>query len=354
MVEVECDLPLKLNKRPQALTRPDGKRIKYHDFGFTLAFAVTFHKIQGKTMNKLILDLNQNPQVPFTLQTLYVGISRVRSSCDLRLLPPLSSSAAVGWPHLHRLKHNADYLNWLKCYQDSVFSDMLAQRYATKPVTTPSTANKSIKTSSHNKISVNNVLTPSETYTSQILHSTSVTSQPSLFINQTPADLLQHDQLNIVLPVDVQLYLRLNNLTVIPAQPDGHCIMHAWSITTGQSLATIKDIVATEYSINKNFYSKFAVTEKHLSSYLSHHEYALQSVDTVINILCNATNTTAVIIGQQYLYTQDLHDSTLTHVEPVANTTEFRQIKPVSGLTTNTIFLLKTASHYDAIILPNQ
>ena len=87
-----------------SIIRTDGKRIMYHDFGFSLAFAVTYHKIQGKTVPKLILDLNNNSQVPLQLQSLYVGISRVRCSKDLRILPPLSSSSA-NMVHLTRLHH---------------------------------------------------------------------------------------------------------------------------------------------------------------------------------------------------------------------------------------------------------
>jgi hypothetical protein len=333
--------------------------VKYHDFGFSLAFAVTFHKIQGKTANKLILDLNQNSQVPITLPTLYVGISRVRHSRDLRLLPPLSSST-IAWPHLRNLKHNNHYLQWSKSYNDGIFSFSPAPQFATNIQTKSGKTSKKPSSNLHNDNANDVHILPCSklsshpvTITKQTAHKT-LTKQPSLFTNQTLTQLLLLDQLDVVLQVDIQLYLRLNNLTVIPAQPDGHCLIHAWSISTGQSLSYIKDIIANEYTLNKHFYSSFGITELDLSSYLSDRQYSLQSVDAVINILCNATNTTAAIIGQQYVYTQDLHDNTVTHFQPVSNTTEFRQIKPISGLTTDTIFLLKTASHYDAIILPRQ
>ena len=118
LVEGYAVIPLKNSRRPQSLTRSDGKRVTYHDYGYSLAFSVTFHKMQGKTVSKLILDLNHNSQVPLPLQSLYVGISRVRHAKDLRVIPALSPS---GWSHLQRLHQNDAYLQWFNSYQDHKF-----------------------------------------------------------------------------------------------------------------------------------------------------------------------------------------------------------------------------------------
>lgn len=56
---------------------------------YELGFAVTYHKVQGMTLTRLILDINERGFAPeLTLQALYVGISRVRHGNDLRVLPP--------------------------------------------------------------------------------------------------------------------------------------------------------------------------------------------------------------------------------------------------------------------------
>ena len=135
LVDGSCVIPLKLNKRPESLARSDGRMIKYHDFGYSLAFSVTYHKIQGKTVNKLILDLNKNPMSSLSLQSLYVGISRVRRASDLRILPPLSFSN-IGWTYLKGLHHNKDYTCWSKSYKDHMFTG--EKQSDTKNTTRPS------------------------------------------------------------------------------------------------------------------------------------------------------------------------------------------------------------------------
>ena len=79
-------MPLLLNKKAQRDFSVGKTRFKYHDFGFELAFAVTFHKIQGQTLDKIVLDLNGTGPPPMTLAALYVGISRVRRAADMRVL----------------------------------------------------------------------------------------------------------------------------------------------------------------------------------------------------------------------------------------------------------------------------
>jgi len=114
-------IPLKLSKRTQSLKRSDGKNVKNHDFGYSLAFSVTYHKIQGKTVSKLVLDLNQNSLVPLNLQSLYVGISRVRSANDMRILPAISLSS-VSWSHLTSLHQSEEYLQWADSYKDHILT----------------------------------------------------------------------------------------------------------------------------------------------------------------------------------------------------------------------------------------
>ena len=54
-----------------------------------LLFAVTYHKVQGVTLDKLILSINKHPNylLRLALSSLYVGISRVKKLDNIRVLP---------------------------------------------------------------------------------------------------------------------------------------------------------------------------------------------------------------------------------------------------------------------------
>jgi len=329
---------LKLNKRTQSLKRSDGKNVKYYDLGYSLAFFVTYHKIQGKTVSKLVLDLNQNSLVALNLQSLYVGILRVGSANDMRIFPAISLSS-VSWSHLTSLHQTEEYLQWVDSYKDHIFTPGMqtskltiknTQKIKHLNVERPKRVLKRhaiqqkqpILKDQHSKHSLQH-------FSNQVTQN-SQTSNCS-FVNITPTELIQLDQLSINLDVDFQVYLNLNNLTVVHAQPDGHCLMHAWSLTTGKSLQEVQDIIAAEFILETELYTTFGITEVDLASYINDRQHFLQSVEAVINMLCNTTNTIAVVIGQLYQFVQDPSNAAVEYSEPVANVTEFRQIKPRSG-----------------------
>jgi hypothetical protein len=276
----------------------------------------------------------------------------VRRAEDLRIVPPISSTS-VDWSHLSRLHHSDTYLQWLQSYKEHSFEP--CQISGDVPSKKPKKKKNMINVPNNNSYDIHN--------TSSKLSNAAISIQPvnsdlihddhrqtPCFVNRTPSELLEMDQLNIILHVDVHLYLKLNNLFVKPSRSDGHCLMHSWSTTTGKSLLEIQDIIANEFILKTVFYRSFGITEEDLALYLSDHQHTLQSVDAVLNILCNATNTTAVVIGQQFKFVSDPNDESILNSEPVLNVTEFRQIKPVSNQSTNTVFLLKTGLHYDAIL----
>jgi hypothetical protein len=69
----------------------------YCTYDVELAFVITFHKCQGRTLQKVILDLNkQTGQGNVNYSSLYVGLSRVRKGDDIRILPFIE-------PHNHSL-----------------------------------------------------------------------------------------------------------------------------------------------------------------------------------------------------------------------------------------------------------
>ena len=78
-----------------------------------LGFAITLHKIQGQTCSKIILDLNKRTSQPYLdFSGLYVGLSRVKKSDDLRLMPLHQGSP--GLDYLKNLKPPKDLLDWHK------------------------------------------------------------------------------------------------------------------------------------------------------------------------------------------------------------------------------------------------
>ena len=86
--------------------------------GYDLAFASTVHKVQGDTINKIIVDLNKNPSsgAMLDLPCLYVLLSRVKRACDLRVVPWIPS---LGKDHLLRLQPNITYTRFMKSFDVS-------------------------------------------------------------------------------------------------------------------------------------------------------------------------------------------------------------------------------------------
>ena len=66
------------------------RQVKVKAHSVEMAFAVTVHKMQGQTKELLIIDLNHRPsptlqQIIF--QGLYVALSRVKKSSNIRIMP---------------------------------------------------------------------------------------------------------------------------------------------------------------------------------------------------------------------------------------------------------------------------
>jgi hypothetical protein len=64
-----------------------GTEVRQHRLEVELGFCVTYHKVQGRTVDKIVLDLGDNPRAPLTFHHLWVGMTRVRQQADLRRLP---------------------------------------------------------------------------------------------------------------------------------------------------------------------------------------------------------------------------------------------------------------------------
>ena len=130
--------------------------------------------------------------------------------------------------------------------------------------------------------------------------------------------------------------------------------MHSFSICTGISIDEIKNIIKTEFYDHADDYTPFGITHEQMHFYLNDNQYNLNSSDAVINILATATNTTVIVIGQRYRIIDDPECEGGMRYDPIANITEFQQIKsirPQHDVPDKFVLLLKSAAHFDAIIV---
>jgi hypothetical protein len=88
------------------------RKVGYHVFDFELAFAMTYHKIQGRTMDNVTLNLQEGGTPRFDLSMVYVGLSRVRKSLDIRLLPLKDSDIAS----LVKLPQREELADWWQTF----------------------------------------------------------------------------------------------------------------------------------------------------------------------------------------------------------------------------------------------
>jgi hypothetical protein len=107
-------IPLTLRKNPESVE--GHSKFKYFDFGVDMAFAVTFYKVQGQTLERIIIDLNSHGQASVGIAQVYVGISRVKKFEHIRIFPVLSSSASK----INKLKYPAQVVEW---YRKKIASD---------------------------------------------------------------------------------------------------------------------------------------------------------------------------------------------------------------------------------------
>ncbi len=64
----------------------------YKQFPLMLGYAITIHKAQGKTLNKVVLDISRGA---FAHGQTYVALSRTRHACDIHLVKPLNKKDII-------------------------------------------------------------------------------------------------------------------------------------------------------------------------------------------------------------------------------------------------------------------
>jgi len=84
----------------------------HYTFWIDLGFCVTYYKVQGQTIDRVILDLNHagGHQKKLDLAALYVGLSRVRDINHIRVLPFRAKTIE----DLHALKFRDCLVRWCK------------------------------------------------------------------------------------------------------------------------------------------------------------------------------------------------------------------------------------------------
>ena len=82
-----------------------------------VGFGVTFHKTQGKTMSKVIVDLNERRfKPPVTLSGAYVALTRVTKGDDMRIMP---LHPGKNLDYLKKLKRDTELAAWLQGFNDA-------------------------------------------------------------------------------------------------------------------------------------------------------------------------------------------------------------------------------------------
>jgi hypothetical protein len=88
-------------------------RLKISSFDYDMLFCVTFHKLQGMTLARLVLDLRKPVYPPHhTFELALVAASRVRQGIHVRVLTP-------GWSHLCELKADSRVRAWRAGFSDT-------------------------------------------------------------------------------------------------------------------------------------------------------------------------------------------------------------------------------------------
>jgi hypothetical protein len=106
-------IPLTYKSDSKNKIKMEDQNIYYKSHSYQIAFGVTFHKIQGQTVPRIILDLNKRPGRTLgslDFHGLYVGLTRVEYCEHIRILPCHDDD---NFKHLLTLKPNSNLKAWL-------------------------------------------------------------------------------------------------------------------------------------------------------------------------------------------------------------------------------------------------
>ena len=108
----QLDNPRKLTTGKKQVRYPGKGQSKvclsYFDYGIDLAFAVTYHKVQGRTLNRVIIDFSSVNNV--SVAGFYVAVSRTTCQDHIRILP---CSDVIMRRQLEEKEFDSELVEWL-------------------------------------------------------------------------------------------------------------------------------------------------------------------------------------------------------------------------------------------------
>ena len=111
-------VPQRRRKKTGALTKKKTSGLAVKEHCVTLAFAVTDFKLQGASLDALVVSLAPRPfRPPIDLSSVYVLASRVRTRDGLRVL----RDDPAGWEHLKAMRHAPELEVWESSYDENGF-----------------------------------------------------------------------------------------------------------------------------------------------------------------------------------------------------------------------------------------
>ena len=127
-----CSAKTTLDVQVDTATKCLQGAVKVSEHRLELGFAVTFHKIQGKTIPKVILELNKRPFAPHLNHSmLLVAISRVTNRENLRIIP---LKAGTTLRYLGKLRPDPKLKTWMTGFDPGgVWSAKRVEQQFVKP-----------------------------------------------------------------------------------------------------------------------------------------------------------------------------------------------------------------------------
>jgi len=93
--------------------KKDPTAVSIQSHPVTMSFSFTFHKVEGQTMEKVVVDVNARPFAPHLLHSgLFTAISRVRRRDNIRFMPLQPGCKDLS--HLLKLRPPEELYEWLK------------------------------------------------------------------------------------------------------------------------------------------------------------------------------------------------------------------------------------------------
>ena len=125
LVKNEIVVPIGMTKFEKTYIRIQGGIGRYHQsrivplrqtHAYEPGFSLTFHKVQGKTLERVVLELSERPFTPgIDFNSLLVALSRVSSLCNLRIVG-LNDKSALDY--LRSLRPAQELMFWIAGFEN--------------------------------------------------------------------------------------------------------------------------------------------------------------------------------------------------------------------------------------------